>query len=849
MLTAITFYTNPENIKDYNSYGLYPQNKLVKKILLSDNWKVKFEDDEGFKDIYVPSCYSDYPASKKVTFKTNFFLSGKGATKRHYKLVFYGVNSRCNIKINDNFLENHDSGYNSFYIDINNNILKFNDENTLVVEVDNNLSKSETIPLKIQPNGFKNYGGIFREVFLVVSSQIMINDANVNYKLSEDFKDCQVKISSEIIDYNNIEVKEDDSVSFKTNLAAYVKIYDLFNDKLLKTTKEQAFELERYSRKKIDFEFTLEDPKLWSPKSPYLYRAEVYLKLADSQKEISCFTRNFGVKDFAIKGNDFYLNGEKFLAKGIVRYEDASKMGNAITYKRMNRDIEEIKNLGANLIYSRFTSPHPYLLDLCDKYGLFLIEEMAIISTPSEFLENEKFVELAKNSIKEMIARDKNHPSLLAFGLGSFYNVYDFKAIDFLFEMNDYIKNISPASLTTCCLNLTDFMEYYKICDFNILWLPELKDNLWGKIKKITSLNPSLISNIGQRVDENYNQKNSSLRSEPAQAKAIISKIEKIRTHLKDIGVIINSYNDRYSDIPLLYNSIDQDKYRINEGIVDYYGKKRISYGAVEALYKNGKLPSLGMVETKNNKVHIYFIIGFLLTVVFIYMLNREHYLKLNVFRSFKNPDTFYVDILDKRITQTWQPIFLMIVTSISLASSFSSIAYYLRESLAMDNFLSHFFASGLLKEYITSLVWQPYKFIILFSLVFFAIYFFIVFYIRAWAFFFGVRLNIAISISLIFWNTVALVWLIPFSAVFYRMMSMRVIEIFFVLLIISFIWISYSIIHLMAIAFKLPLYKILAINLALVTLILLSYFYFFGIDYNFMYYMNYLVKVIASNG
>ncbi|MBU4486133.1 MAG: hypothetical protein KKD38_04325, partial [Candidatus Delongbacteria bacterium] len=93
---GIVFYSNPDDQAKYVGTGLYPENKFTKKVPLNTNWQFKLEDDDEWKDIYIPSAYDNFDPEKKIYFRTNFFIGGKKSSDRNYKLVFYGINYKCN---------------------------------------------------------------------------------------------------------------------------------------------------------------------------------------------------------------------------------------------------------------------------------------------------------------------------------------------------------------------------------------------------------------------------------------------------------------------------------------------------------------------------------------------------------------------------------------------------------------------------------------------------------------------------------------------------------------------------------------------------------------------------------
>src|SRR5207247_9064501 len=107
-----------------------------------------------------------------------------------------------------------------------------------------------------------------------------------------------------------------------------------------------------------------------------------------------------------------YVNNRLTPIKGMLWEEDHAAFGSSPIYEVLERDVASIKSLGANLVRFRHP-PHPYLLNLCDRYGLMVMEEIPLVNVPGEILSRESYQELAAVAAREMIARDRNHACIL----------------------------------------------------------------------------------------------------------------------------------------------------------------------------------------------------------------------------------------------------------------------------------------------------------------------------------------------------------------------------------------------------------------------------------------------------
>ncbi|NOR45559.1 MAG: hypothetical protein GQ534_08255, partial [Candidatus Delongbacteria bacterium] len=836
----------------YVTTGLYPENKLIKKIPLNTNWQFRLEGSEEWDDIFIPSCYDDYEEDKKIFFRTNFFIGGKKSADRSYKLIFYGINYNCNIKINNIFVENH-SSINSFEVNLNNNQLKFNDTNTLVVELTSKLSKF-TIPSEMQVNDWRNYGGIFRDVYLIITSQTSISDAGVRYYFDDNYSNVNVEVTSNIKDNNFIKVNETDSVTYDSKIYSYIEIKRKNDNKVVYRSDYRDLVIRRYSDKEIKFNFKLKNPKLWSPSDPDLYKCSVFLGKVNPYGKNVDFNRydfHFGFKDLKIIDNNFILNGKRFNIQGISRYEDIMNMGNSITYNMMQTEIEKIKNLGSNLLYCNSYPPHPYVLDLCDKYGIFVLEDLPINTVPRISLTNKEFIDQSFDILDKMIKRDQNHVALFGIGLGFGYNVFDLQAVDFIKDLSDRANALNDELLTFFTSVYTEIDEYYSVTDFNIIDLsrPCCVNSSRDEIKKIAdkAINkPIIISNKLVRVYPGNQNGFADPHSEPAQAKAIIENYKVIKSEENLSGIIIDSFRDRRSDVSLLTNRPGDDLYIVRNGLIDYNGTERISYMIVDAIFKGRKAPTLSQGEYTEKDINVYFILGLLFTVFFFYMTKREHYLFVNSVRSIKNPDAFFIDIRDRRVTQILHSVFIGFLSSFSLASILSAVFYSFRQNEKFDYFLTYFIRNDILKKYLTYSSWEPLIFLITVTFMIMFLMVVVALCLKIISVFFNLRYSLPIAINMVFWNSIVFLPLLPISAIFLRIFSPFAIKLVIFLFVGMLIWFIIRIFLIMAISFKTSVRNIIWMNIIILASSFLLYIYFFDFNYYKFSYFFYLIDKLS---
>jgi beta-galactosidase len=411
-------------------------------------------DDSSWPAVSLPHTWSTYETTREVhPFIRNasesdnpYWWTGWGWYRKHFTLnkifigrkifiEFEGVQKYCKVWINGKYLGDHKGGYGSFDFDITDHIIDGSD-NVLVVAVNNQQNDEFSIPPMAAGN-FNVYGGIYRDVTIVIKDKLyipmqgsaaheggtFITTPNVSEKegvvrvqtwVKNDFtqqKDCILKTT--IIDAANNVVQE-----MRSNF--FIKPGQLYKfDQTFKPVK---------------------NPRLWSPDSPYLYK--VYSEVIDGKITADNYTSPLGFRWFHwdYKENFLYVNGKKVVIRGGNRHQEYPWLGDAIPKWITELDF---KDMAENLRYNFMRTAHypndKLVYDLADKYGIIIDEE-----TPS--IKNQVFsAAVQEQQMKEMIRRDRNHPSIMLWSMGNETN----HAVDSKFAVAEDTTRIITARRVT----------------------------------------------------------------------------------------------------------------------------------------------------------------------------------------------------------------------------------------------------------------------------------------------------------------------------------------------------------------------------------------------------------------
>lgn len=324
---------------------------------------------------------------------------------RRVVLDFEGIMLVGDVYLNGERIGGTDYGYLGFDIDISSK-LKYGQPNVIAVKANTQ-----------RPENSRWYtgGGLFRDVTLIVT-------------------DAQQHFTRHPLYITTPNVAADKAtVCIQAEMACYLKIKDLrVNVKIIdadgKTVYEQTRDLPFNRGQKINEygvdTIALDSPHLWSCESPYLYTAELTMMRPDGTVA-DRVSEHFGVRtlefspDFGLK-----LNGKKVLLMGNANHHTLGALGAAAYPRAMEKRIQLLKQFGFNHIR---TSHNPYsksFLDLCDKYGILVVDELYDKWLTKFAGGRVEWTQLWQHDVPEFIRRDRNHPCVVMWSLGNELQTY-----------------------------------------------------------------------------------------------------------------------------------------------------------------------------------------------------------------------------------------------------------------------------------------------------------------------------------------------------------------------------------------------------------------------------------------
>jgi beta-galactosidase len=298
----------------------------------------------------------------------------------------------------------------------------------------------------LEDQDFWRLSGIFREVYLFTTRDRHIYDFFVNTNLDAQYRNAELSVRANLIAYGEANLE---GISLEATLydAGQPGGQPIFANAPFSVTQEGAPGY--YNRQLV---IPVENPLKWSAEYPNLYSLVLTVKSAAGEliEAVGC---KVGFRKFELKDGLMQINGKPISFKGTDRHEFSPWTGRAAVYEDMLKDIQLLKAYNLNAVRTSHYPNHPAWYDLCDQFGIYLIDETnlethgtwnaASIAAGTVLPDSKPEWEPAcLDRCLSMFQRDKNHPSVLLWSLGNESYVGDI-----FLKMHDFLKKADPSRL------------------------------------------------------------------------------------------------------------------------------------------------------------------------------------------------------------------------------------------------------------------------------------------------------------------------------------------------------------------------------------------------------------------
>jgi len=435
------------NTEDAHSSFIYKSNEDGKKvpdqILLNGKWKFLYFKtitdvpadffknnfkSSNWQDIAVPGNWQlqgefDAPvfSGKKYLFEMNppyiphndnpvgiykrKFTVPADWLKKEIFIHFGGVQSAMYLWVNGKKIGYHEDGMLPAEFRISDYIKK--GENTLVVQV---LKWSDGSYLEDQD--FWRFSGIFRDVMVFSTPKVRIRDYSFYSDIDSDFCDAKLNFNFKIYNHTK-EIAQKLKIRISLKNATNQVVFT--NELPVSSINQQKEILIKGSQ-------LVKNPLKWSAEIPNLYNADI--ELIQNGITIQHFNQAIGFRKVEIKNGVLLLNGKAIKIKGVNRHDFNMRTGRYVTRKDMIDDILLMKQNNINAVRTSHYPNNPEWYDICDEYGLYIMDEANIEShdlwAAKYYIgDRPEWKEAIVSRCVNMVKRDKNHPSVISWSLGN----------------------------------------------------------------------------------------------------------------------------------------------------------------------------------------------------------------------------------------------------------------------------------------------------------------------------------------------------------------------------------------------------------------------------------------------
>jgi len=340
-------------------------------------------------------------------YKKEFTLSNSHSDKE-LSLQFDAAMNVADVWVNGIHTTHHLGGYLPFVIKLN-GLVRYDSVNTVLVRLDNR-DNPVTGPKPLNILDFNMYGGLYRNAHLLVKNKIhLTNPINANTVAGGGVFFTTTSASDQKASF----AIKTQMVNNSDKAAKIVIKHQLIDQtgRVMSSISSEPTIVEANTKGEFNLQGELEQPNLWSPSNPNLYslKTEVF---ADDER-IDEQTDKVGIRTIKITPEGLWLNGQKTFLRGVNRHQEYPYVGYAISDEAQYRDAYKIKQAGFDYVRCSHYPMSPAFLDACDELGIMVLD--AILGW--QYFGDSQFEKFALQSSRDLIRRDRNHASILAWEL------------------------------------------------------------------------------------------------------------------------------------------------------------------------------------------------------------------------------------------------------------------------------------------------------------------------------------------------------------------------------------------------------------------------------------------------
>ena len=820
--SQVKIFERPPNIDRQNA-GLSYESTTRQKLDLNGEWDLSFNEGETYSKVSVPIAYE---FSGIALFKKQFTVTQDLLNNYSFILVAEAIVNESSIRINDVFIVNNKNAFIPIVIPIDEEIIR--DQNTIEISVNSELSTTNTIPLANQLNYSRLYGGITKDIYIIAVPKVSVLSSDLSYTLSG---------YNNVTFENKVNVKSSSLDGFNSsNFGIKTEVIDKETGAVVFESPITSFSVENFHSTIVDHTFNFPNPRLWSFEKPNLYIFKT--QIIDSSGVVDESITEIGIRRVQVKGQTIFINGKEYNLKGINYYEDSPDYASALDYFGVERDLNNIKDLGINCVRVPGRTPHPYIVNICNNIGLLLFCEIPFNEVPSALLRKDEYVESSLNYLEGAIQTYKNNPSIIAWGIGNNFDVTKSESADYVRLAKERSAQLDrrPVYYTTKNFNDDKCEEFADFRGLDLFGnkMENLKDFIASLNSNLSKLKnkpgkPVFICSYGLSIENENRNGARDHHSIEAQAQYLIEVYKAVS---KQFFInFISSYADWNAERPLNYRQ-NYNPYLQTNGIFTIYREPKQAALFIKRIINNQDSPKILEGNPSEDDSQFFLIAGVILNIGLIILVFNVRKFQEYSMKSLLRPTNFFQFASEQMLIPTTLNIILCLLISFGLGLFFSSVFYFYRESILFDIILANVWWSDSLKILFSEVTNSPLYSIFFISGVFFLLQILVSLLIFIFSFFLSGRAYFKNVFTVTVWSALQMVIFLPIGTVIFKLAQedTEYVYISFILFIILLIIYIIRIIKGARTVYNLHSFKAYSYGLAISVIIfggLYAYFYF----------------------
>ena len=412
---------------------------------LDEGWRFYFKEEntsDNARHVTLPHSWNTDPQRQGSWLETtgnyrNDIFIPAGWSSRRLFLKFYGVQSVADLFVNGRHVGTHRGGAAAFTFEIT-DYVQFGMDNALLVVVSNS-ARNDVLPTSTEMN---LYGGIYRDVELIVTGSTAVSPLY----LGSDGVLVHPREIDSLHASGEVEVHLTSNRESSCTLTLDITAPD---GSTVFTRRQRA----RLDGKPVVVPFAIDAPELWSRETPALYTVTAAI---GEDSIVDCVRVRTGFRSLAATpGGGLQINGTRVPVHGVTLYHDNLSSGGTLTNADYEADLATVRDLGANALRSAVMPHAQYLYDRCDEQGILVWVDTPLQSAPFlgdiAYYATPDFEENGLMQLREIIAQNINHPSVVMWGLFSCLRPRGDDVVPYLGKLNETAHAMDASRPTTAC--------------------------------------------------------------------------------------------------------------------------------------------------------------------------------------------------------------------------------------------------------------------------------------------------------------------------------------------------------------------------------------------------------------